>query len=88
MSGKTIFIILCSVLLTLILVNNTDDMTFWLFGETKIPKLAVLGSLFFIGWLLGYLMGKSGGKNDPTQQYTELNDEVDGLSETDREYIR
>ncbi len=70
-------------------MNNTEEMSFWLFGETKISKLAVLTGLFFGGWLLGYLMGRSGSKNKKDDSYTEYEEEAtSSLSDDDREYIR
>lgn len=36
-------------------MNNTDTVTFWIFGDVQIPKLAVLGALFALGFLLGFL---------------------------------
>lgn len=55
MRAKTIFIIITTVLVTIILMNNTDAVTFWIFGDVQIPKLAVLGALFALGFLLGFL---------------------------------
>ncbi len=48
MSGKSIFIIVVTVLVTVILMKNTDEVTFWIFGDVEIPKLAVLGVMFVI----------------------------------------
>lgn len=55
MRAKTIFIIIMTVLVTIVLMNNTDAVTFWIFGDVQIPKLAVLGVLFALGFLLGFL---------------------------------
>lgn len=55
MRAKTIFIIIMTVLVTIILMNNTDTVTFWIFGDVQIPKLAILGVLFALGFLLGFL---------------------------------
>lgn len=55
MRAKTIFIIIMTVLVTVILMNNTDSVTFWIFGDVQIPKLAILGVLFALGFLLGFL---------------------------------
>lgn len=58
MSGKTIFIILTTTLVTIILMKNTDEVTFWIFGNHNIPKLAVLGVMFGLGLIIGYLAGR------------------------------
>ena len=96
MSFKTIFIIVVSVLVTIILMNNTDEINFWIFGDAKIPKLAVLGFMFALGLIVGFLAGRPGGKS-AVKNYSE-NDEddyiepntgkQDQLSDEDREYIR
>lgn len=88
MSAKSIFIILLTVALTLILMKNTDDMSFWIFGEAQIPKLAILGSMFFLGWMIGFLMGRPKAKVNTSQTFEGQEEETDGLSEEDREYIR
>jgi len=98
MSFKTIFIIVVSVLVTVILMNNTDEINFWLFGNARIPKLAILGLMFGLGLIIGFIAGRPGknsqkisGNNSDYLPYTnsESNDkEPDLLSDEDREYIR
>ena len=96
MSFKTIFIIAVSVLVTIILMNNTDEINFWIFGDAKIPKLAVLGFMFGLGLIVGFLAGRPGKKpvvnNYPENgedDYIESNaGKQDQLSDEDREYIR
>jgi len=56
MRAKTIFIILITVLVTIVLMNNTDTVTFWIFGDVEIPKLAILGVLFILGFVLGFIV--------------------------------
>ena len=94
MSAKTIFIIIISVLVTVILMNNTDEVDFWLFGDTSLPKLAVLGVMFFAGSIVGYMLGRPRRKEtadedtleDHPQKATTPEDR-DYLSDEDREYI-
>ena len=96
MSFKTLFIIVVSVLVTIILMNNTDEINFWLFGDAKIPKLAVLGSMFGLGLIVGYLAGNPGKKHlEKNYNEDDDNDNIepnsgkqDQLSDEDREYIR
>lgn len=94
MSFKTIFIIVVSVLVTIVLMNNTDEINFWIFGDAKIPKLAVLGFMFGLGLIVGFLAGRPGKKpklknENDEDDYIEPNSEKqDQLSDEDREYIR
>lgn len=87
MSAKSTFIILITVFLTIILMNNNEDMSFWLFGEAKVPKLAILGGMFFLGWVIGFLMGRPKTSVAQSAHFEEV-DEEDGLTEEDRDYIR
>ena len=98
MSFKTIFIIVTSVLVTIILMNNTDEINFWLFGNARIPKLAILGLMFGLGLIIGFMAGRPGknsqkisGNNSENFSYNNLDSNVkepDLLSDEDREYIR
>ena len=87
MSVKSIFIILISILATLVVINNTDAVHFWFFGDTEISKLAIIGGVFFTGWLIGFLMGKSGTKPKDKTEFEEYEEEESGLSHEDKEYI-
>jgi len=98
MSGKTIFIIAVTVLATLVLVNNTDDMELWIFGATKIPKLAVLGVMLILGFTLGFMAGRPRKKVAPIYENYSKEDEqnlepylkdkkTSQLSDEDRDYI-
>lgn len=55
MRPKIIFIVVITVLVTIILMNNTDTVTFWIFGDVQIPKLTILGVLFALGFLVGFI---------------------------------
>lgn len=39
-------------------MKNTDEMQFWFFGETTIPKLGVLGIMFLTGAVIGFMLGR------------------------------
>lgn len=91
MSAKTIFIIVITVLVTIILMKNTDEVTFWLFGDTSVPKLAVLGCMFGLGFAVGFAAGRPRKKTlSEDTVVTPLPQETDrpGLSEEDNDYIR
>lgn len=55
MRAKIIFIVIITVLVTIILMNNTDTVTFWIFGDVQIPKLTILGVFFALGFLVGFI---------------------------------
>ena len=96
MSAKTVFLVIVSVLVTIILMNNTDEVNFWIFGDASVPKLAILGVMFGLGLIMGYLVGRPRKKeikpdiaDNPT--ISEVNNDSnrrDYLSDEDREYIR
>ncbi len=102
MSAKTIFIIVATTLVTIILMKNTDEVTFWIFGNRSVPKLAILGVMFGTGLVLGYLLGKPKRiKELILPEYTEPEDTEDDsisygskaketkwISPEDEEYIR
>ncbi|GAA4808598.1 hypothetical protein GCM10023231_42350 [Olivibacter ginsenosidimutans] len=99
MSTKTIFIIVLTVLVTIILMKNTDEVIFWIFGDRYIPKLAILGTMFGLGLIVGFLLGRPRKKaiqettspqdfqttNGNTEEYT--NPYRSNLSDDDRQYI-
>lgn len=58
MSPKTIFIIVVTILVTIVLMKNTDEVNFWIFGNHSVPKLAILAVMFGIGLIVGYLVGR------------------------------
>ncbi|HEX8377199.1 MAG TPA: hypothetical protein VF602_05230 [Pedobacter sp.] len=91
MSGKSIFIIIVSVLVTIILMNNTDAIDFWIFGITKVPKLAILGVMFATGFVLGVLAGRPKKKEiiykDAPVEALSTQDSRSGLTEEDKDYI-
>ena len=97
MNFKTIFIIIISVLVTIVLMNNTDEIDFWIFGDARIPKLAILGSMFGLGLIVGFLAGRPIKKIAPeTYEHNSsvpLKNRLDSgeestLSDEDRAYIR
>lgn len=82
---KTISIIAISVLLTIVLMNNTEDIHFWLFGDTKISKLTILGTMFIVGFMVGALIARPTKKIMPTEFDQE--EIQSSLSDEDRAYI-
>ncbi|TZF82675.1 hypothetical protein FW774_14335 [Pedobacter sp. BS3] len=93
MSAKSIFIIVVSVLVTIILMKNTDEVQFWIFGEANIPKLAILGVMFALGFIVGALAVRPRKKVQIVKHYDEedetavQNPPKPTLSDEDRDYI-
>jgi len=83
MRAKTIFIIVITVLITIILMNNTDAVTFWIFGNVEISKLAILGVLFALGFLLGFM---ARGKRKRLEQEFTI-EKVNPESQTNASYL-
>ena len=71
----------------LVAINYTEVLIIWFFGDTKISQLGIIGFKFFVGWLVGFLMGKSGNKPKDSTEFEEYEEDESGLSLEDREYI-
>ena len=67
-------------------MKNTDEVNFWLFGDTSVPKLAVLGVMFFSGAVVGYMLGRPRRRIIETDESTN-NEPQKSLSQEDRDYI-
>ncbi|SEO07041.1 hypothetical protein SAMN05216436_13124 [bacterium A37T11] len=98
MKVKTIFIVIIAVLVTIILMKNTDEVNFWLFGDTSVPKLAVLATMFLLGLIVGFILGRPRKKTNTTTVTPpvistpplEINrpDHPSRLSPEDEDYIK
>lgn len=90
MRTKTIFIIIFTALITIFLMINTDAVEFDLiFVKKEVSKLLVVGVCTFVGFVLGYWVGRpktviSTYDKDPEEQ---SNAGKSNLSDEDREYI-
>lgn len=88
---KTMVIILITVLLTVVLMQNTEQVKFnFLFSTFYMPKLVMLTAVSAVAFILGLLVGRpkkvrsiSGGFNDGDYD----KDKSDTLSDEDRDYI-
>jgi uncharacterized integral membrane protein len=90
MSLKTIVIIVITILLTTVLMQNTDQVKFTiLFGDVYLSKLVVLASVAVVAFILGILVGRpKKAKYDIGGYHDELHkDEPNTLSDEDRDYI-
>jgi uncharacterized integral membrane protein len=88
---KTIFIILVTVLITVVLVQNTDPVNFsFLWATFRMPKLVMMTAVSVIAFILGVLVGRPNkvkrlGGDYPDDVYE--NDKSNTLSDEDRDYI-
>ena len=90
MSLKTIIILVIAVLLTVVLMQNTDQVKFTiLFSDVYLSKLVVLASVALVAFILGVLVARpKKSKYDIGGYHDQLHkDDPDTLSDEDRDYI-
>lgn len=91
MRAKTIFIIILSILITIVIMQNSDEVWFSLFfWNVSVSKLIVMAAIALLGFLVGFLTGRR--KKKPYEVAEEYRDTPvrtpdSGLSEEDRNYI-
>ena len=66
MKPKTIIIAVLLALVILILFNNKEESTFWLFGDIRTSKLLILGIFFLLGVITGGILFRR-KKKHPTE---------------------
>lgn len=92
MKAKTLFVVILTVLITIVLMQNTDEVKFKvLFWDLYLPKLIILTGIAVSGIILGLMLG-----NRPSRSTHNHNDDgnqnnnqtpFDTLSPEDRDYI-
>ncbi len=98
MSFKNLFIIFCTVILTIFLTVNRDAVEFdFLIGDpVPVSKLLVIGICILIGFILGYIAGRPKRviasldnelDHNPNQSNSNPQSPSNELSEEDRNYI-
>jgi uncharacterized integral membrane protein len=88
---KTITIVLITVILTAVLMQNTDNVNFnFLWATFRVSKLVVLALVALIAFILGVLVGRpkrvkrlGGDFNDDNSDARRTNT----LSDEDKDYI-
>ena len=87
----TMLIILITVLLTVVLMQNTDAVNFTiLFTNVRLSKLSVMAATTVAGFILGYLVGRpKRARNIAPDYYEDENEKLspNTLSDEDRDYI-
>jgi uncharacterized integral membrane protein len=88
---KTMFIIFITVLLTVVIMQNTDKVLFsFLFAEFRVSKLVVLLAVAIVAFIIGVLVGRPGRPKYIPGQIEEtdtLKKQTSTLSDEDRDYI-
>lgn len=91
MSGKTIFIIILTALLTIFLMVNTEPVDFnFLVSTVAVSKLLVIGICIIIGFIIGFIVGRPRKTVSSYDAEIERNQPVSNkkeLSDEDRDYI-
>jgi uncharacterized integral membrane protein len=91
MSIKNIFALIIVVLLTIIIMQNTDEVKFTiLFSDVYLPKVAVMTAVSVAAFILGVLVGRPKNKKyDIGSHYDDIHgkDDPRTLSDEDRDYI-
>ena len=88
---KTMFIIFVTVLLTIVIMQNTKEVPFnFLFATFYISKLVMLLAVAVVSFIVGVLVGRPGrpkyvpGRDEEPE---EQKPKPDTLSQEDRDYI-
>jgi len=88
---KTIFIIIITILLTVVLMQNTDrDHLNFLWATFPVSKLLLLFIVALVGFILGYLAGKPKNVKRLGGEYNGDGDDKESpgtLSKEDRDFI-
>lgn len=90
MKIKTLFLVAITVLVTIVLMKNTDEISFWIFGDTLISKPAILGLMFALGFIAGIIAARPFKKKISEETEIQKNypaEHTDNLSDEDKEYI-
>lgn len=86
MRPKTIIIAIFMAVIILILFNNKEEASFWLFTEIKTSKLLILGVFFLLGVIVGAVMFRR--KNKHPKEYGISNPNYPPLNTEDQEFLR
>ena len=88
---KTMIIIVITILLTVVLMQNTESVKFtFLFGTVYLSKLVALATVAIVAFILGVLVGRPKKVRSISGDYHNDDyddDKHDTLSDEDREYI-
>lgn len=97
MKPKTVIFGIIAALVGIVLFNNKEEASFWLFGDIRTSKLLILAIFFILGVITGGIVFRR-KKNHPkeysinnTMSYddnaSEKQEPYDNLSEEDRKFL-
>lgn len=97
MKPKTVLFGIITALVLVILFNNKEEASFWLFGEIRTSKLLILGVFFLLGLITGGILFRR-KRSHPTEysinnthmaehHETENPSPYSNLSEEDRKFL-
>ncbi|MBV8389041.1 MAG: hypothetical protein JO080_04500 [Mucilaginibacter sp.] len=88
---KTMFIIFVTVLLTIVIMQNSKEVPFtFLFATFYLSKLVMLLTVAVVSFILGVLVGRPGRPKyiqGRDEEFEESKTKPDTLSQEDRDYI-
>ena len=88
---KTMFIVIITILLTVVIMQNTKEVPFnFLFATFYVSKLVMLLAVAIVSFIIGVLIGRPGRpKYVPgrDEEIEEPKSNTDTLSQEDRDYI-
>jgi len=88
---KTMLIIFITILLTVVIMQNTDEVTFkFLFSKFYISKLVMLLFVAIVAFIIGVLVGRPGRPKYIPGQVEDadpIKSQINTLSDEDRDYI-
>lgn len=89
MKAKTFFVVFLTVLITVVMMQNMDEVKFnVLFWNLYLPKIVILTSVAAVGIILGYILrGRPSKTISSNDNQTNNQTPFDTLSAEDRDYI-
>jgi uncharacterized integral membrane protein len=88
MSFKTIVIIILSVLITVIFMQNTDEVFFTiLWKQFSVSKLLMMAIVTLFGFIIGIIVALPKKKKEATTHLKEVPFEVNQINNEDTDYI-
>ncbi|MCY4780458.1 hypothetical protein ORI89_12405 [Sphingobacterium sp. UT-1RO-CII-1] len=80
MQIKNILFSIIAALVIIILFNNKEEATFWLFGDIRTSKLFILGVFFLLGVITGGILFRR--KRTHPKEYSINNSQMDPSENT------
>lgn len=85
MKPKSIIIAILLAIVFIVLFNNKEESSFWLFGEIRTSKLIILASFFLIGMITGGILFRRRKKHP--SEYAVSNPNTPVLTESESDVV-